>query len=244
MRRGCWASSLGDCAGRISDEHPISQSLLGEGFVQVAGGPWPDGSLIPVRRLAAPTLCERHNGALSELDAEVGRLGEAIRAAFRTQGPAELSVDGALLERWCLKALVGIVAGGWHKPHGERIALQEVPPELVAIAFGRRPFPADFGLHVVNYAANLDDAVDAVSWRVLVGNPAGTAIVGALFGMPPLALGLALGPGEFGALVRQLDLPGFPSWREVTTSLRPPIAIARSKGGAEIRIAFRWPPSN
>lgn len=38
--KGCWAASLGDCEGKISWEHLVSESLLPEGGIMVRGLHW------------------------------------------------------------------------------------------------------------------------------------------------------------------------------------------------------------
>lgn len=35
--KGCWAASLGDCEGKISREHLVSQALFPDGNITVSG---------------------------------------------------------------------------------------------------------------------------------------------------------------------------------------------------------------
>ena len=207
-------------------------------------GSFPTDRPIPVRLLAAPILCAGHNGKLSPLDAAAGAFVAALRRPVPAHLPTVLEVDGALLERWCLKALLGIAAAGWHRPHRKASHLATAPLELAEIAFGLRPFAEGTGLQVVSYSAELPTDEERVSWRLLVSNAEETAIAGLLVGLPPVVLALALLPGDVGALVRQLRLPGFLDWRDVETAYRPRDAVARSTTGAAIRIRLRWPESN
>jgi hypothetical protein len=38
--KGCWAVSLGDCEGKISREHLVSQALFPDGNITVSGLHW------------------------------------------------------------------------------------------------------------------------------------------------------------------------------------------------------------
>lgn len=73
---GCFAAFTNDCKGKLSNEQWLSRGILveaGDGkVVRIGGLPWqPQGRVdkLPPRRLGSKMLCERHNRALSPLDA-------------------------------------------------------------------------------------------------------------------------------------------------------------------------------
>lgn len=124
---GCWAAALGDCAGKLSREHTISECLFPSGKVTVSGFDWCKGTekTIGVSGLVRHILCEHHNSALSVLDSEMKTWFEVIRqCAFLNDLRAErrenswdirhFQVDGRLLERWFLKTLINLnFEGDW-----------------------------------------------------------------------------------------------------------------------------------
>ncbi|MEK6282821.1 MAG: hypothetical protein AABN95_20890 [Acidobacteriota bacterium] len=71
-------------------------------------------AVVPIPRLASNILCERHNQALSGLDATMGLFTEAIRDFDAEQrkpdAPSEVrSFSGDDIVRWMLKCTVGLV---------------------------------------------------------------------------------------------------------------------------------------
>lgn len=66
-----------------------------------------------MQSLVSRVLCEAHNSRLSSLDSEAGTLFRAIDAADKRPStlPALTAVDGALIERWFLKVVCGLVEG-------------------------------------------------------------------------------------------------------------------------------------
>src|SRR5688572_20977335 len=86
VSHGCYAAPLQDCDGRPpTREHYISKNLLerfGNGFF-VAGLPWLDSPrALGVNALVGRVLCERHNNALSPLDAIIGKFYDVIDGTF------------------------------------------------------------------------------------------------------------------------------------------------------------------
>jgi hypothetical protein len=84
----CFARDIRDCSRAISREHYISRSVLdlfGGGGIAVSGMPWiPDGEQrrVSAASLTGRMLCERHNQALSSLDAVAARFLQFFTAEW------------------------------------------------------------------------------------------------------------------------------------------------------------------
>lgn len=115
----CFAGCTKDCSKTISREHYISKNIL-ERFdnLKISGMPFqhPGASMfVSADALVANILCQRHNNALSPLDAVAGRAFDVIDQA--AQHAQKLDADnrsrfylisGDGLERWALKTLLGV----------------------------------------------------------------------------------------------------------------------------------------
>ena len=68
----CWAKSLGDCEGTISEEHYVSSGVFSGDEIYVHGLAWckEAAKKIAKKRLVRNMLCVGHNGRLSPLDKE------------------------------------------------------------------------------------------------------------------------------------------------------------------------------
>ena len=243
MRNRCWASALADCDGPITAEHPISQAIFDRDMLTVRGPVWPaDGHDLPLATLAGQSLCEHHNGLLSPDDAAVGQFARTLRQLNAPDLQGSVEVSGWALERWCLKALVGIVANGWHRSSaGHRITLDAAPEDLAAAAFGRSALCGGRGLNIVTCSARIGIQAEAVSWKVLVANAEASVIVGFLVALPPLVLALALEPGNIAALLRQITLPQIDEWSNVAAHHRPRrLELTARESTSQITINFDW----
>jgi hypothetical protein len=149
----CYAGDLSDCSYTITREHYFSRNILSTmGSGRVSGFAWQSGETkeLDFASLTSKILCDRHNSALSPLDAEAGELFMAlgeIDAALADAAPAapskDYSLNGADLERWLLKVLVGIC-------HAKGIAYTKVRCEqsLIRVLVGLSPWPPWWGLHL------------------------------------------------------------------------------------------------
>jgi hypothetical protein len=119
---GCWALALGDCGGKLSREHTVSECLFRNGTVTVKGLEWcsDEPKTIGVDNLTRKILCQTHNSRLSELDSEALKCFEAIRESARLNEQRarvrrkswtlkHFEVDIRLLERWLLKITINLV---------------------------------------------------------------------------------------------------------------------------------------
>lgn len=169
----CYAASLGDCDGKPSREHYISRSVLrlASDTPTVEGMPGlPDGQY-SIKSLASKILCQKHNTALSHLDAVAAqaigalhRFDEEFKDAAGTPFPDLVVVDGDLLERWLVKVALGLCAvhvrtGGASWLRNEDALLRsllhgEEFPSSTALAMvsdtrGDYAAPADIALHTL-----------------------------------------------------------------------------------------------
>jgi hypothetical protein len=158
-RPGCYASSLGDCEGALTEEHYISHAILrllsdGGGRIRTAGMPFAKGNVLdlPPSRLSAKVLCERHNQGLSPIDAEALKLFQIVS---ETDGLAQAighlgttTLNGNLIERWLLKVFLGLIAAGFGRTlEGQHVARQ-VPERLVRVLFGRQSHIVGHGIYL------------------------------------------------------------------------------------------------
>lgn len=177
--KGCWAASLGDCDGKLSREHTISECLFPSGKVTVKGFDWckDHEKTIGVSGLVRRILCRRHNSELSNLDSAVLKCFESIRESARLNAARSkvkrksweikrFEVDGLLLERWFLKTLINLQFEGTLK-FGDYADIPGLPPkEIVEMAFGRRAFDQNAGMYLAVSAGETIAMRDGVSIQV------------------------------------------------------------------------------
>lgn len=178
--KGCWAASLGDCDGKLSREHTISECLFPSGKVTVRGFDWCHGKekTIGVSGLVRRILCGRHNSKLSELDSAMLEYFKSIHESARLNDLRtklrqnewtikRFELDGRLLERWFLKTLINLNFEGKWK-FGDYGETTGVPPkELVEMAFGRRDFEEYAGMYMAVKSGEALTMLDGVSVRAL-----------------------------------------------------------------------------
>jgi hypothetical protein len=160
---GCYAACLSDCGGEIEGEHYISHEMLqllaGEGAVLTVTGVDPKrpevGRTVAPKRLVAPILCARHNRALKGIDTAGNRFFLAMSTLEKTlQGSVGarnvVAFNGHDLERWCLKALSGLLARSG----------RTVPDLWIRILFNRGSFLPPRGLYVYSSLGERSDGKD------------------------------------------------------------------------------------
>lgn len=116
----CYLNGTKDCSTKISGEHYISKTVLDQfgAVLSMTGMPWlpPDQSFeTTAQNLTSNILCQRHNSALSPLDAEAGLFFSTITNALLDLNRKTLSrkpifhlIGGEAIELWLLKAACGI----------------------------------------------------------------------------------------------------------------------------------------
>lgn len=119
----------------------------------VRGPAWQQGKWLPVRALGSNVLCKGHNSRLSELDARMALLGDQVlqlgeELVRGDPSPWLFAIHGHDIERWLLKVLCGMCAGGHAATQSGDRYERTVPEQWVRILFGREPMPAGWGFHV------------------------------------------------------------------------------------------------
>jgi hypothetical protein len=158
--RKCWAECLGNCSDTLSGEHIVSKGLFVNDVVAVQGLDWckDEPKNIGLNSLTRNILCTRHNSELSPVDEAAIEAFNAYRESVRLTDIREkmkerhwnivrLPVDGEGLERWFLKTLINVTVDGKQKIGPKSKTVGEPSSDLVEIAFGRRKFVPNAGLH-------------------------------------------------------------------------------------------------
>lgn len=163
--RTCWAHALGDC-NKLSREHVVSRSIFAswcscpthvEGICRMPSG------LRPESALTAKILCQKHNSALSPLDAEAGKLSALLLHSAAGQHIGRPELSGSLIERWVFKTLINGLAAGWSDRR------KWLPSEqIVRFIFGTESLPRGCGLYSIDGSSedlpNPQDAAVAPLW--------------------------------------------------------------------------------
>ena len=185
---GCYAAVLADCdGGALSREHYISQTLLSRlpKTFTVEGLSWMDRPRnISPRALTARVLCTRHNSALSPLDNMIGKFFQVLAGAHTGRHVGAHSFYGADLERWAIKALLGlIVSGNFFGKDGQEAT---VPERYVRILFGEENLPEGCGFFYIGDAVKgLDvDLLNATVNRYPPDDPEAGSVFGITIRLP------------------------------------------------------------
>lgn len=146
-----FARELNDCSTNITKEHFLSNSIQEiistENHYTVQGPHWiPKGQQISIPRscLASKILCERHNRALSPLDALANNF---CRFLFDQEQLTKIMlINGAEIERWMLKLFCGAIASGSLIPGTKN---WQPPIEWLKILFQNSSIPKGQGLYFI-----------------------------------------------------------------------------------------------
>jgi len=176
----CWASSLGDCGGPLSDEHSVSAGLFDDALLKVSGFDWCEGAVkeIPRARLVQRILCREHNGRLSPLDKAAVHAAKVFDEWLRMEQARQemtprrwrishFEINGLYLERWLLKTTINLICNRDRMLGPSGTEAGKPPEELVRIAFGIDSFLDKRGLYVLaakGYTANNTDRISLIPW--------------------------------------------------------------------------------
>ena len=150
----CYARSLNNCSTMISREHYISEGVLklyGKKNALAKGMKWiPKGNQkeISINSLTGKVLCNRHNHALSLLDATAIQFFKFFTKPWDGEKDEILLLSGFELERWMLKMLCGIVASG-NATFGKTPQKWQPPRDWLRILYGTDKIEAPAGLHCI-----------------------------------------------------------------------------------------------
>ena len=193
----CYAAHLGDCAGGLSKEHYVSESVLeiAGTAIQVTGFPWQrsgETAQIGAASLAAKILCRRHNEQLSPLDSVAKGFLSDLKLSFQEASENRLSnstyqASGSFFELWLLKVLCGL------------LPLCKVVSRTRGSTFfsSGNPWPAGAGLHIFGTPGMASWYFTLVRVISVVTTEDPSRIAGAKFGIGGLALLLAFGKPRF-----------------------------------------------
>jgi len=176
----CYAAPLSDCARRIDREHPISKSILQvlnrTGELKIEGVRWLDKGeerRLSPDALASKMLCNRHNSALSTIDAQALRLFNAMvqlneelgEGSAQRQRERVWLFNGHDIERWMLKVLCGLIAARMFPlgPNGEVTALPSL--DWLEVLWGQLPVPDQCGLYCFGDVGTVHKLSPEVNFR-------------------------------------------------------------------------------
>ncbi len=158
----CYASELCDCDTVLTNEHPKPKSVLeliasgGNKIVVTHVVPGQDRKVFEVspKSLCSGNLCNRHNGALSGVDAVASRFRstyDRIRAEFGDNRLRREDRDflfaGEDIERWMLQELCGMLDSRGLITREWNFLTGKLPIRWLRILFGQEPFPPEWGLY-------------------------------------------------------------------------------------------------
>ena len=231
----CYLSHTNGCSTKITGEHCISHNLLNKiekqnKTIDVVGLSWlPKDQLTSIgkKNLVSNVLCYQHNSDLSPLDSAIGDLVEAIGsidAEYQSVSPVgrNYPVDGAHVERWVLKTVLGLVKSGQIKQRsGEPFGLKSKCLELLCLPAAR--WPLGWGLYVATPTGKVHHSS---SFELL---PQHNPETGEL-----LAIGL-----KFNGIAMTF-LMGKPG-QQAAFGVRRPSKLIFEKGAVKSEIVFSWP---
>lgn len=108
----CYMKALGSCAGPISGEHIIAESVIrvlkADGDFSISGLPWLEAGeekILAPQNLTANCLCTTHNSALHRLDDAALYFFTSLKSFLELDaGSRHAIVSGHDIERWLLKS--------------------------------------------------------------------------------------------------------------------------------------------
>ncbi len=154
---GCYAQILNDCSSKLSREHYVSQAvldLLGDEH-RITNARWlPPGEQskpLATSALGSRILCEKHNCALSPLDAHARHFFGALLWGISDRPPQQLhrrvTIDAHLLELWLLKACCGAFASG-SLLERRRSVPRRIPDSWVSLLFSGTDWQPTTGMNI------------------------------------------------------------------------------------------------
>lgn len=181
----CYASELGECCAKMSEEHIISKSILKiiqspdkkghvlSSFKFRTGEKFDSFELIGInKQMSDKILCENCNNKLSESDNEMASLFKSqykMRHSKTMQDFAyPLTLNGVLLEKWILKLYLGFIYST--KKNKNQVLLH--PPyfftkEGLDYLFGNKHFFEPNGLYIGWYKNSTALTSNSVSFKII-----------------------------------------------------------------------------
>ena len=230
----CFLAETNGCSEKISGEHYVSEALLNviekqNKTIDVSGLTWlPKEQLSSIGKanLKAKVLCTVHNSNLSPFDTNVANFAEAIGvidAELQNDAPASLRfrIDGAYLERWAIKTVMGMVSSGQiQQRNGAPFRVKDKCFALLCSSEAR--WPRGWGLYLAEAAGQI---FHSSSFELL---PMHDERDGTL-----LAIGLKFNGISLNFLMGDPDSKG-------RAGIFRPAALRFKKGEVECEIALSW----
>lgn len=231
----CWAASLGECEGPITNEHLVTEALFANRVrVEGAGAPWLPASAfdVSIRKLRANILCKKHNGELGRTaDAAVLRLFRALlnvehplklRGSHILRPPTRRVIKGVHLARWLCKTHCNFMVAAAQTPNADYVRYAFGKPTrrhlcfYIAAALGDHLRFADSRDPVVRYQQLLQPETEEYDgFLISIG---GLPIIGSNVGVARNGRAMIdrvrqlLQPTPLGQYAIEFDWSGEPEW--------------------------------
>ena len=212
----CWANSLGGCGNKISSEHLISKGIFNGRDFSVKGFPWCKNEFVTVgiNSITRKCLCEKHNNALSVVDAEAIKFFNVLDEIANLTMPdskstkqIQIDIDGYLIERWFLKTLINLS----YKSNLRIGKFGEVPgwphEYLVDVAYGKTFFTEYLGLYTLVLEGDKSPSYGNIEITPFVNNKG--FIGGGVFSFRGIEFFLSLVPAPPPRKFADIDVQGF-----------------------------------
>src|SRR5215217_3245445 len=150
--RKCLFASTNNCGGGISGDHIISAAILRRittDKITISGTGFSRSVSINSSSVKVKRLCRRHNTALSPLDAQAGRLFQAVQSAEESLAGEVAPTrhlylfEGFDIERWLLKTLLA----AYHARVSNVVPGTHILPDYVMRLF-EHPLAPPLGLYM------------------------------------------------------------------------------------------------
>ena len=237
----CWASCLGDCGGGLSREHYISDGIFDEEAITAFGLSWCNEKPLTIGLSSAVSkiLCKKHNEAFSPFDSEAAKLSRFLSANILDDPLAhnEVTLDGALLERWSLKTLLNL--GYIGALDQENFVQLQPPPEIVKSLFQNAEVPDGIGLYFVTGSISNEGYKNELSWDAIriVSN---ANVLGMTFTFNGIRFVVSIVPVRLEEKIAKMGLVKGVDYSRAKIIYRPPEIVFTSNTAGRKVINLKW----
>lgn len=237
----CWASSLGDCAGGQSREHPVSDGIFDGAVITAFGLKWcrDTPKSIGLSKAVAKILCRRHNSALSSYDAEAGKLSHFLSKSVLDEplAVARTTLDGSLLEKWALKTLTNLGYVGALDPRNHTA----IPPrpDVIQSLFRGAEVPDGMGLYFVSGTINNDAFSQGLSWQV-INNRVNGDVLGMSFSLSGVRFIANLVPMRAEKKIASMGCVNGVDYSNAKVHYRPMNIVLGSQTAGQKTVVLKW----
>ena len=237
----CWASTLGDCASGQSGEHLISDGIFDGEVITAFGLPWckDQPKSIGLASAVANILCRHHNSALSQYDAEAGRLSRFLSKNVIEEPlvSTRISLNGVLLEKWPLKTLTNRGYIGALDPHNHAQLLPR--RDIIECLFRGASMPDGMGLYFISGSIGSDDFATGLSWQV-INNQVNRDVLGVTFSLSEIRFIVNLFPIRAEEKIASMGIVNGVDYTNSKTYYRPANIILDSRTAGKKSVLLDW----